>query len=768
LAPIVPPLGSLRDGTIMHIATKTIFKPLTLALLTALFFWFFPASLGQAKAQAPAAAPTAPAPAPAPGTVRLNDVESGGLLLKTQTPGYYLEAPRVAADVSIDVTGLIVRARVTQRFENPSDQWVEGVYVFPLPADAGVDRLRMLIGDRFIEGQIKERVEARRIYEEARAAGQRAGLVEQERPNMFTSSVANIGPGETVVVQIEYQEVARLDDGVFSLRFPMVVGPRYSPAPDMLQTVDLDPRSGFAARDPVPDRDRISPPVLHPALEPTGEPRLPVSISVDLNAGFALAEVKSLYHPVVVEMRDDGRRAVLALDEGYVPANRDFALEWRAADDATPQAAAFAETREDGTYLLAMVVPPAELTADAARRPREAIFVIDNSGSMAGASMPQAKAALVMALDRLTEDDSFNVIRFDDTLTVLFPEAVPATARNVTQAKRYVAGLDASGGTEMLPALEAALVDPTPADAIRVRQVVFLTDGAIGNEAALFAAIDRGLGRSRLFTVGIGSAPNTYFMSRAARIGRGTFTHIGNIAEVQSKSEALFAALERPVMTDLLAEFPTGAASESWPNPLPDLYDGEPVVLTAKLEDLDGTLRISGDLAGRRWAADLNLADAAHGEGVAQAWAHAKIEAIEEQRFTGGDPTAIDAGVLETALAYSLVSRLTSLVAVDVTPVRPENARIARADVPTMLPAGWEFDKVFGADVDAFVRDTIAPAPGLQDILLRLDPAAPANAEDEAGLPLPQGATTFELQMLLGLMLVLSALARMAWGRRRA
>jgi Ca-activated chloride channel family protein len=752
----------------MHIATKTIFKPLTLALLTALFFWFFPASLGQAKAQAPQAAPTAPAAPAAPpaGAVRLGDVEAGGLLLKTQTPGYFIEAPRVATDVSIDVTGLIVRARVTQRFENPSDLWVEGVYVFPLPTDAGVDRLRMLIGDRFIEGQIKERVEARRIYEEARAAGQRAGLVEQERPNVFTSSVANIGPGETVVVQIEYQEIARLDDGAFSLRFPMVVGPRYSPTPDLLQTVALDGRSGFAAPDPVPDRDRITPPVMHPALEPTDELRLPVSISVDLKAGFALGEVTSLHHPIVVELRDEDRRAALALADGPVPANRDFVLEWRAAENATPHAAAFTETRADGTYLLAMVLPPAELNADAPRRPREAIFVIDNSGSMAGASMPQAKAALMMALDRLAPEDAFNVIRFDDTFTQIFPEAVAATPRNVAAAKDYVRRLEANGGTNMLPALIAALADPSPSDQEHVRQVVFLTDGAIGNEDALFAAIDQGLGRSRLFTVGIGSAPNTYFMSRAARLGRGTFTHIGDLREVQERSEALFAALERPVMTDLLVELPAGAASEVWPNPLPDLYDGEPVVLTAKLERAEGTLRVSGALAGRRWAADLDIADAAEGEGVAQAWARAKIEAVEEQRFTGGSPAAIDAAVLETALGYGLVSRLTSLVAVDVTPVRPEGVRIARADIATMLPEGWEFDKVFGPDIDAFARETIAPAPGLQDILLRLDRAAP-DAEDEAGLPLPQGATTYELQMLLGLMLMLSALAWLAWGRTR-
>jgi Ca-activated chloride channel family protein len=319
----------------------------------------------------------------------------------------------------------------------------------------------------------------------------------------------------------------------------------------------------------------------------------------------------------------------------------------------------------------------------------------------------------------------------------------------------------------MLPALRAALVDAQPTDRTRVRQVVFLTDGAIGNEAELFAAIDQGLGRSRLFTVGIGSAPNTYFMSRAARIGRGTFTHIGDLDEVQQKAEGLFAALERPVMTDLVADLPTGAASEVWPDPLPDLYAGEPVVLSAKLESLDGTLRISGLLAGRRWAADLDLADAADGAGVAQAWARAKIAAIEERRFTGADGETVDRLVLQTALEYGLVSRLTSLVAVDVTPARPDGAPLARADVPTMLPAGWQFDKVFGPDVDRFVREA-SLAPALVDQLRNFDPNAATDADDADGLLLPQGATTAQLQMLLGLMLALLSIAWLAWSRRRA
>lgn len=704
---------------------------------------------------APPAAAQEPAPtSPPPGLVRLSEVENAVLLLKTVHPGHYLTAPTVAADVEMDVTGPIIRTRVTQRFENPSDQWVEGTYTFPLPENAAVDRLRVMVGDRFIEGQVKERAQARRVYEQARREGRRAGLVEQQRANMFTNSVVNIGPGETVVVQIEYQETARLNDGVFSLRFPMVVGPRYVPRPDVVQTVDFDGRGGLSLSTPVPDAEAISPPVLDPAFEPgvdgdgaregdANTLRLPVFIRVNLRAGFPLGAIASPYHDVDVE-RLDAARVSVALT-GDVPANRDFALTWRAKDGRRPQAALFKEVRDGATYALAMVAPPAALSADAPRRPREAIFVIDNSGSMAGPSMTQAKQALTLALDRLQPEDTFNVVRFDDTLDVAFPAPVAATPDNVGFAKGLVSQLEAEGGTEMLPALTAALADGAPDDGERVRQVVFLTDGAIGNEAQLFQEIKTSLGRSRLFTVGIGSAPNSYFMTRAARLGRGTFTHIGDVAEVAERAGALFEALERPVMTDLDAAILDGRLVEIYPAPLPDLYDGEPVVAAVKLsgESADAaTLRLSGLLGETRWAADLDLADAAEGPGVAAIWGRAKIADIEESRYEGAPQDAIDAGVLETALAFNLVSRRTSLVAVDVTPARPAGEPLTSRAIATMLPAGWDFGKVFGEPADEFMREAaLDPAdPRLEALRARQDPSQVVGEPD--GLPLPRGGLT--------------------------
>lgn len=698
-------------------------------------------------------------PATPEGMVRLSEVNEGALLLKTVEAGIYVPAPLVATDIALDISGPVVRTTITQRFENPSETWVEGTYVFPMPEDAGVDRLRMQIGDRFIEGEIHERQQARQIYEQARAAGQRASLLEQERPNMFTTSVANIGPGETIIVQIEYQDVARLRDGTFEVRAPLAITPRYIPQDVGYQLAS----TGSISRSSVPDAHRITPPIMHPDSEPSEGLRLPVTISANLDAGFELGPVASRFHATYVEHTAPGQ-ATVRLADGPIPADRDFVLTWRPANETAPSAALFTETVGDETYLLAQILPPAQLGADTPRRPRETIFVIDNSGSMAGESMRQAREALIFALERLEPSDRFNVIRFDNTMERVFPDAVDASAVNVATAIGFARGLDAEGGTEMLPALVAALNDSRPDETGRVRQVVFLTDGAIGNEQQLFEAIDVGLGRSRLFPVGIGSAPNTYFMSRAARAGRGTFTHIGQVSDVAEEMEKLFTALERPVMTELDALFPRDALAEIWPAPLPDLYYGEPVIMTARLQSTEGVMLVEGELAGETWREQLSLANTRPASGIATLFGRNRIRSIEETRFQGASQDTIDAGVLRTALEFSLVSRLTSLVAVDVTPARPAADPLVQRDVPVMAPDGWDLEAVSDDRIDPVQHAALDTA-----LINKLRPGRDPNAAavDENGVPLPATATPRELMMWLGALMMLIALFWLIANRER-
>lgn len=699
---------------------------------------------------------------PSSALTRPGDAKSGALLLKREDG--YSEAIRLGVDVDLTVSGPTIRARVTQLFRNPTQDWVEAVYVYPLPPGGAVDTLKMVVGDRVVVGEIKERQQARIIYEQAKANGQKAALTEQERPNIFTNSVANIGPGETVLVQIEYQEPVHLTGNTFSVRVPMVVAPRYNPAP-VVQSVEFKPNGGWgvAANDPVPDRDRITPPVLDPA---ENAPVNPTAITVRLQAGFPLGEVKSHHHQVRIEKADDSSQ-VIRLAEGVVPADRDFELSWTPAAEKAPSIGLFREHVGDADYLLAYVTPPSVDNATQKPTPREVIFVIDNSGSMGGTSIVQARASLLYALGRLQPGDRFNVIRFDHTMTVLFPSPVPADAGQIARATSFVSALQAEGGTEMLPAMRAALSDGNREDTSYVRQVVFLTDGAIGNEEQMFETISALRGRSRIFMVGIGSAPNTFLMTRAAELGRGAFTHIGSTDQVEERMRGLFAKLENPAVTGLSAKF-SEAKADMTPAVLPDIYRGEPLVLATKLDKLAGSVEIRGRIGDRPWSVTLPLANAAEGKGLSKLWAYRKIADAEVARtMRQSTPEQADKAVLTLALEHQLVTRLTSLVAVDKTPSRPDGETLKLAELPLNLPAGWEFDKVFGTREQLRQPPQERRADGAPVQHAMLKRASPVPAAAPTAVALPKTATDAEIRMIAGAILLGIALVLFLITRRQ-
>ncbi|MCJ2116870.1 marine proteobacterial sortase target protein [Methylobacterium sp. J-001] len=672
--------------------------------------------------------------------------ERGGLTLRGPAGTAPVEAVQLAIDVSVDVSGPTARATVTQAFRNTTADWVEGTYVYPLPEDAAVDGMKLVVGSRVIVAEIRERAAAKRAYEAAKAAGQSAALTAQERPNIFTNAVANIGPGETVLVQITYQQTIPVSGETRTLRLPLVVAPLYNPAPASLDAVSLD-GVAEAARDPVPDRARISPPVLDPALSP---PTNPVAVTVRLQAGFAVGAVRSATHAIrVTETGPESRTITLA--HGVVPADRDLELTWAPVPSRVPGLGLFRETVAGRIYLLAAVNPPAIEAVAAARPARDVTFVIDNSGSMSGASMRQAKAGLLAGLGRLTAQDRFNVIRFDDTWDALHPEPVPATSAALAEAEAFVTALEARGGTEMLAPLKAALADPHPEDG-RVRQVVFLTDGAVGDEERIFAAIHGNLGRTRLFMVGIGSAPNGHLMRHAAEIGRGSFTEIRDLAQVGERTRALYEKLESPAVTDLTATFSVPGVAVT-PGALPDLYRGEPLVFAARLpEAASGTVTVSGRVGARSWTRTLPLAQAGAGAGISKVWARSRIGETETARITGRlGADAADAVVLALALEHGLTTRLTSLVAVDATPRRAPRTPLVAADLPLNLPAGWDFAKVFGTE-----RSGEAPADKAARIV-------PINAAG-AAVDLPQTGAGILAKLDLGLLLALLGLLGLVLG----
>jgi Ca-activated chloride channel family protein len=635
-------------------------------------------------------------------TVKLGDARTGALLLGTATPGEYVMAPTVETEVAISVTGMVARTRLTQSFHNPGSDFVEGIYVFPLPEKAAVDHLELRIGQRVIEGEIHEKGEARQVYEKAKSEGRKAALVEQQRPNLFTNSVAHIGPNEMVRVTIEYQQSLAYENGRYRLRFPLAVTPRYVPAQAPIESLPDEPKARLTFPGAVDGANPEA--LLQPAFAMAGGSALvnPVDIAVAIDAGVPLGEVSSSYHDMRVE-QPDADHAMVTLVKDQEEADHDFELTWTLAATAAPQAAMFTETRGGRDYALLMVLPPEPDAAQKAafsRVPRETILIVDTSGSMQGTSIAQAKAALSDALDRLTERDRFNVVEFNSVTRPLWPQALPATPANVEAARAWIAKLRADGGTEMAPALSFALDgSDTPGF---LRQVVFMTDGGVSNEDELLRLIAQRLGRSRLFTVGIGSAPNGHFMTKAAQFGRGTFTYIGDVREVHEKMAALLEKIDAPVLQDVEIRWADGTPVETFPERVPDLYLGEPVFVSASGATFARTVIVSGTSGNQPWSVALTPSSSPSASGVGALWARAKIASLMDAMRRGGDTSALRAQVVQVALEHHLVSAFTSLVAVDVTPTAAGVAKTAM--VKTALPRGYEAGSIPQTDTPATLQ----------------------------------------------------------------
>ena len=620
--------------------------------------------------------------------------QAGSLLWKLAQG--YSTATTINTSVEMKISGLVARVSVRQEFRNEGNEWTEGIYVFPLPDKAAVDRMRLHVGDRFIEGEIREKEQARKVYEQARREGKKTSLVQQQRANLFTTHVANVAPGELVVVEIEYLEELRYESGRFQLRFPMTLTPRYvagSPLPDRTGT-------GWSPdTDRVPDASTITPPQV------TASTHHRVSLTAVINAGVPLEIVSSRYHPVTVT--ENKGRYTVALTDSMTPMDHDFELVWQPIASSEPRAMGFTEVIAGQPYHLLMVMPPDQDKAPPVHQARETIFIIDTSGSMHGVSMTQAKQAVRLAISALKPGDQFNVIEFDSHTRALSPVSMAVSPQNVAAALAFVDALRAEGGTEMGPALKLAL--DSPPRETHLRQVVFITDGSVGYEDDMFTMIEQRLGTARLFTIGIGSAPNSWFMRKAAEAGRGSYTFISALHEVQEKMGDLFRKLEHPQVTDIEVHWPSGAIVDTYPAIVPDLYLGEPVTVRAQASGAfrqGEVVQIRGNSITGAWSTGLPLDATAPSEGVAALWARARIGELMNEERRGGDVEGLRAQILDTALTHHLVSKYTSLVAVDKTPVRPAGDPLSSEQVANRLPYGQSANAIFGFPATA----TWAPA----------------------------------------------------------
>ena len=557
--------------------------------------------------------------------------------------GETLQLPLKHTRAEIEVSGFVARATVTQTYQNPFTAPIEAIYVFPLPANSAVDDMRIVIGDRVIESEIQRRAKARATYEAAKRAGRTTALLEQERPNIFTQSVANIAPGEDIDVVISYVQDLTYDAGEYEVVFPMVVGPRFTP-------------SG-------------APPMTPPVLGRGQRSGHDIAVELTLDAGHAIVDYAAPTHAVDV-VETDGRLQV-SLGAGDRVPNRDFVFRWRVAADE-PQATVMTHRADRGGFFSLMLQPPL-LDVDELVGQRELIFVVDVSGSMSGVPLALCKEAIQEALARLRPVDTFDIVTFAGFTARAFGEPVVASRGNVRQGLAFIRKAMAGGGTYMSDAVTAALAPPVAEG--RHRYVFFLTDGYVGNESEIFSgaeslvrALEARGQRGRVFGLGTGSSPNRHLLDRLSEAGQGTSIYVGNREEPTQAVDRFFGLIDHPVLTDVTVDWGDLAVADVEPAGVPDLFASRPVIIHGRYtEPGAGTVTVRGTVGDREIELQLSVTlperEEAHGA-LETLWARTRIAELERDLWYGPSPESEQA-ITDLGLDYRLVTAFTSLVAVD-------------------------------------------------------------------------------------------------------
>jgi Ca-activated chloride channel family protein len=604
----------------------------------------------------------------------------GCLMAKLPDVEKEVPVPLKHTSVTGNIDGYIASVDVTQQFQNPYSSKIEAVYVFPLPENAAVNEFVMTVGERKIRGIIREREQAEKIYNEARSQGHVASLLTEERPNIFTQKVANIEPGKQIDINIRYFNTLRYDEGAYEFVFPMVVGPRYNP-PATTDGIGSVARGAHNASGQNTEVQYLAP------NERSGHD---VSVSLNIKAGVNIENVRCVNHSVDIKESSESERQITLSPSDSIP-NKDFVLRYKVAGEQI-KTAMMTHKDDHGQYFTMMLYPPAELK-QVQRSPMEMVFVLDCSGSMNGRPLDQARAAVTHALQKLTPRDTFQIIDFSNTASQLGPAPINATPENLRNGLAYLASLNGSGGTEMIEGLKAAL--DFPHDEGRYRVVSFMTDGYIGNDADILHAIAQKTGDSRIFSFGVGQSPNRYLMDRMALLGRGAVAYLSLNDDPVQIMEQFHESISHPAMTDLSINWGSMNVTDVYPQIVPDLIVGRPVVLTGRFTGEPGTVTVNGRTGMQpvsySVALDARDANKEH-KGIGAVWARLKIADLMAQvSRTPDQAEQIQQSVLRTALDYSLMSALTAFVAVD-SMTKTEGAFGTTVAVPVPVPEGVRYD----------------------------------------------------------------------------
>ncbi|MGH9971665.1 MAG: VIT and vWA domain-containing protein [Pyrinomonadaceae bacterium] len=628
-----------------------------------------------------------------PVTVAAQESETQGALQVLDADGKVKGlCPLKQTNVKAQISGFLSRVVVTQEFENPYKEKIEAVYTFPLPQNAAVDDMTMIVGDRTVRGRIFRREEAQAVYEAAKTGGKVASLLDQERPNIFTQSVANILPGEQVKITISYLETLKYEDGSYEFVFPMVVGPRYVPGGPTGSPVSGG--SGFSPdTDRVPDASRITPKPVAEGMRVGHD----ISLDITLDAGVPIDSLASKSHQIDMERNDPARAHVRLKNSSVIP-NKDFILKYDVAGKSISDAL-LTHRDEKGGFFTLILQPPERVTVEDVT-PKELVFVLDTSGSMSGFPIEKAKETMKLALDSLYPADTFNLITFAGDTRVLFPEPVSANRENLKKAQAFLSASSGSGGTEMMNAIKASL-DPSDSQK-HVRIVCFMTDGYVGNEMEIISEVQKHP-NARVFAFGIGSSVNRFLLDRMAEEGRGEVEYVALNDDGSAAARRFHERVRNPLLTDISLEWNGLPVADVYPRRIPDLFGAKPVVLTGRYTAPgSGVIRLKGKMSGRDFVreipVDLPGSQSQH-DVLSSLWARSRIDDLMSQDYSGMQQGSMRPELKETitnlGLEYRLMTQFTSFVAVEEMIVT-DGGTPRRIDVPVEVPEGVSRSGVFG------------------------------------------------------------------------
>ncbi len=599
--------------------------------------------------------------------------------------------PLKSTQVEARIAGVIADVTITQRYKNEGQRPIEARYVFPGSTRAAVHAMQVRLGGRVLNAKIEEKQRARIQHETAKREGKTSALLEQERPNVFQMNVANILPGDDILVELRYTELVAPTEGRYEFVFPTVVGPRYH------KPSTAGGSSSFPAT---------------PHLKEGEAPNSSFAMTVRFASPLPVGELRSPSHGI--EVAGEGTPQAEVTVNDTVSHNRDFILHYRLAGERTATGLTlFQGDGPDGggeNFFLAVVEPPLAI-APAQINPREYVFVVDISGSMHGYPLNTAKVLLRNLIGHLRPTDTFNVMLFSGSSQMLNPAPVAATRANIERAITTIDQQRGGGSTEIVPALKRIAALPKASDVSR--SVIVVTDGYVTVENEVFQLVRRNLGNSNVFAFGIGTSVNRHLIEGIARAGQGEPFVVTKPEMAAAQAERLRKMIDAPVLTQLKARFDGLEVYDVEPatlDALPDVLGGRPVLLYGKWRgEPRGQLVLEGQAAtGTHTEVVPVRAPDADASALRHLWARSRIQQLSDQEALEGGSGQRDA-ITALGLHYSLLTQYTSFIAID------QIVRTSEAAVPVNrpLPLPQGVSNLAVGEVGAAVPSTPEPAAWL-------------------------------------------------------